>query len=305
MISARYIVSLVACLTLAGTPALASPLSESSQEEVWIEADDVRLGATLYRPAGATGDLPAIVTAHGSAPSTRDGVGYYTNLALSMGFAVLSFDKRGTGLSSGEYVPFSVETSDAAFHELARDVAFAMDWLVEQDGIDNTRLGLLGGSQAGWIMPLADTMLQEDFDIQIHFIITGEGVPVSAGVEQAQGTALVASVGNRQVPTRRDILAGDAAAYAYDGPDGFDPSMALSASDTPIFWIFGLSDWVIPVMPSIDAIGERIAAGETRHHLHILPFGDHNFTNTSTGERYDLARICRDWLVSQGVLAPE
>ena len=301
---ARYLISIVAALTLSGTPTLASPLSESTREDVRIMAGDVELGATLYRPAGSEGDLPAIVTAHGSAPSTRDGVGYYTNLALGLGFAVLSFDKRGTGESSGEYVPFSVETSDAAFRDLAADVAYSMAWLVEQDGIDETRIGLLGGSQAGWIMPLADMMLQQEHGITIDFIITGEGVPVSAGSEQAQGPAFFASLGERDVPTRADMLAGDQASYAYEGPTGFDPDPVLSASQTPILWIFGLSDWVIPVLPSIDALGERIEAGETHHTVHILPFGDHNFTNTSTGERYDLLSISRDWLTRQGVLQP-
>ena len=294
---------LIASLALAfGSAAGASPLSEAETMDVVIPAGDVRLGATLYRPAGAQGDLPAIVTAHGSAATTRDGVGFYTNTALAMGFAVLSFDKRGTGLSTGDYVPFSVATSDAVFHDLARDVVHSIEWLAVQDGIDETRIGLLGGSQAGWIMPLADTLLREASSIRLGFIIIGEGVPVTAGAEQAHDDSLRQTVAGRDSVIRADLMAAEAAAARFDGEDGFDPGPVLDATDTPMLWIFGLSDPVIPVLASIDRLGERIAAGETHHTVEILPFGDHNFTNTATGDRYDIAEIGRSWLTEIGVL---
>jgi hypothetical protein len=299
-ITARLV--LAALVVTTGGLAQASPLSDADTRRVTIPAGDVELGATLYRPAGASGDLPAIVTAHGSAATTRDGVGFYTNAALSMGFAVLSFDKRGTGESTGEYVPFSVATSDRVFHDLAWDVAYSVQWLVDQDGIDATRIGLFGGSQAGWIMPLADTLLRDNTDIRLDFIIIGEGVPLTAGAEQAHDDALRQSVGTRQQVQRRDLFAAEAGAIAFGGETGFDPEPVLDATDTPMLWLFGLSDGVIPVLASIDRLGARIEAGETHHTVRVLPYGDHNFTNTATGERYDIATISRAWLTSLGVL---
>ena len=302
--TATFRLLLITCVMLGtgGLAMAASPLSEAETVDVVIPAGDVQLGATLYRPAGMQGDLPAIVTAHGSAPTTRDGVGFYTNAALAMGLAVLSFDKRGTGVSTGEYIPFSVATSDSAFHDLARDVAYSVEWLAGQEGIDETRIGLLGGSQAGWIMPLADTLLREAGSPPPAFIIIGEGVPVSAGAEQAHDGGLRQAIGRRDTVVRTDLLAAEAAAANFDGDPGFDPAPVLDATDTPMLWIFGLSDAVIPVLASIDALSERIAAGETHHTLHVLPFGDHNFTNTATGERYDIAAIGRDWLTQIGIL---
>jgi len=297
----RFILASVMLATCAMT-ASASPLSDAETVEVVIPVGDVQLGATLYRPAGAHGELPAIVTAHGSAATTRDGVGFYTNAALAMGFAVLSFDKRGTGASTGEYIPFSVAASDAVFHDLALDVAYSVEWLAGQQGIDETRIGLFGGSQAGWIMPLADTLLRKAGSPPPAFIIIGEGVPVSAGVEQAHDEGLRRAIGRRDSVVRTDLLAAEAAAADYDGETGFDPAPVLDATDTPMLWIFGLSDAVIPVLASIDTLGERIAAGETHHTLHVLPFGDHNFTNTATGERYDIVAISHNWLSGIGIL---
>jgi pimeloyl-ACP methyl ester carboxylesterase len=290
-------------------PANAVQLDNSEQTRVTIHAGDVELGATLYRPIGAVGDLPAIVTAHGSAASTRDGVGFYTDRALRMGFAVLSFDKRGTGISTGEYVRFTVSNSSEIFRDLASDVAWSTRWLAQQDGIDRSRIGLFGGSQAGWIMPLSVTLLDRLNDPEIAFIIAGEGVPVSAGEEAVHERAIdqmLVSAGQthtQTAPTPAMMAQADLILASYDGQRGFDPFEVLVTIDTPTLWIFGLRDGVIPVMPSIARLGEHIAAGKTNNDIHVFPFGDHNFTNVITGGRYDVQEVSQAWLTEIGILS--
>ncbi|WP_417456361.1 alpha/beta hydrolase family protein [Kordiimonas sp.] len=274
--------------------AQAGPIDDADKTEVMIEAGDVTLGATLYRPAGISGPLPAIVTAHGSAPSTRDGVGFYTHHALKMGFAVLSFDKRGTGKSSGTYVPFSVETSDKVFRGLASDVEFAVRWIAAQPDIDTSRIGLFGGSQAGWIMPLAAS-----HEPLVSFIIIGEGVPLTAYEEDFHGdiTGEGEWLGDK-------INEADQALRAMTLPEdpGFDPAPVLKALELPTLWIFGLRDAVIPIAPSIARLEELIKSGKTNNELHVFAFGDHNFRNVATGERYDVGAVAAEWLKSKGVL---
>ena len=272
-----------------------SPLESSIKQDVTIDAGDVVLGATLYRPFGIKGTIPAIVTAHGSAPTTRDGVGFYTHHALKMGFAVLSFDKRGTGHSSGTYVPFSVETSADAFADLAADVRHSVRWLAEQPGIDSTRIGLFGGSQAGWIMPLAASG-----EPLVSFIIIGEGVPLTAYEEYLHG-----NISGETVWRADKIAAADAALAAYDIPEnqGFDPAPILTALEVPTLWLFGLRDPVIPVNPSIARLEALIRAGKTNNSLFVFPFGDHNFSNVATGERYDIGAVAGNWLRKQGILS--
>lgn len=272
-----------------------TPLESSIKQDVMISAGDVVLGATLYRPSGIEGRIPAIVTAHGSAPTTRDGVGFYTHHALKMGFAVLSFDKRGTGQSSGTYVPFSVETSADAFADLAEDVRHCVRWLADQPGIDSTRIGLFGGSQAGWIMPLAASD-----EPLVTFIIIGEGVPLTAYEEYLHG-----DISGETIWRADKIAAADAALDAYDVPEnqGFDPVPILMSLDVPTLWLFGLRDPVIPVNPSIARLEALIRAGKTNNDLFVFPFGDHNFSNVATGERYDVGAVAGDWLRKNGILS--
>lgn len=271
----------------------ADVLEDAQKERVMIKAGDVTLGATLYRPAGVSGDLPGIVTAHGSAPSTREDVGFYTYRALQMGFAVLSFDKRGTGESTGEYVRFSVDTSEEMIGDLAMDVVYSVGWLAKQPGIDVTRIGLFGGSQAGWIMPLAASK-----EPLVKFIIAGEGAPVTAGEEATHG-----DVGGDGEGWDRDrIQKADTALWQYRGESGFDPAPNLLEIDVPTLWIFGLRDDVIPVYPSLEKLESLIKGGKVNNYIHVFPFGDHNFRNTTTGERYDVRQVAQDWLSSIGIL---
>ena len=271
----------------------ADVLEDAHKERVTINAGDVTLGATLYRPAGISGELPGIVTVHGSAPSTREGVGFYTYRALQMGFAVLSFDKRGTGESTGEYVPFAVNTSEKMMKDLATDVVYSVGWLAEQPGIDNSRIGLFGGSQAGWIMPLAASK-----NPLIKFIVAGEGTPVTAGEEAIHGD--VGGEGEGWDRTR--IHEADDALWQYQGSHGFDPAPILQELDVPTLWIFGLRDGVIPVYPSLERLENLIRGGKTNNAIHIFPFGDHNFRNTATGDRYDVRKVAQDWLTDIGII---
>jgi len=307
--------TILTVFTISGA-AWASPMDDADTVQVHVRAGDVTLGATLYRPAGVGGDLPVIVTAHGSGPSTRDGVGYYTNLGLRMGYAVLSFDKRGTSESTGEYETFTIENSERIFHDLAADVAAAVRWVACQEGIDANHIGLLGGSQAGWIMPLAAHILAGEGEPQIAFILVGEGVSISAGEEATHEEILGESIHARHLtstpeqpytmqtpPTRQMVETANLQIADYDGVRGYDPRQTLLAISTPTLWVFGLSDYVIPVIPSIDRLGELIRDdGKANNQLTILPFGDHNFANVLTGERYDLVEVIEPWLSSINML---
>lgn len=279
----------------AGQPAL----STAERRDARIPAGDVVLAATLYRPAGAVGNLPAVVIAHGSAPSTRGMVGFYTSMALRMGMAVLAFDKRGVGESTGTYVAIDTDDSVERLGELAADVEHGVRWLAAQPGIDRSAIGLLGGSQAGWIMPLAASR-----EPLVRFIVAGAGVPLSYGQEMIHSVHLAEAAGDLPAPLPwRIVSAADARAQEYVGPRGFDPAPVLEGLQVPMLWIFGLYDTVIPTIPSINRVGELVRAGNGNHHVEIVPYANHNFENVFTRERYDLTRIIEPWLRSVGVVA--
>lgn len=276
----------------------ATSVEKAQKQEVKIPVGDVVLAATLYRPTGMKGDLPAIVTVHGSGETDRKAMADFTGLALDFGFAVLSFDKRGVGASTGKYERFNVKESSRIFQNLALDVVHSVRWLEGQPGIDRERIGLLGGSQAGWIMPLAASQ-----EPKVRFIVTLSGVSVSAGQEaiHEQYVNAVWKSGQRLAWPQR--YAANLLASEYTGPRGYDPAPVLEKIDTPTLWIWGLYDDNLPTIPSIDRIGELMKAGKTNNYVHILPYGGHGPRNVYTGELYDF-RFIKEWLESIQILPP-
>lgn len=132
-----------------------SPATETAtkvvvrREEVTFKNGDVTLAGTLLLPAAKRGQLfPAVVFTHGGGAALREwfwGLGY---LFAARGIAVLSFDKRGVGGSSGNW-------RESKFEDLADDAAAAASFLQSRNDIETKKIGFWGLSQGGWIAPLA------------------------------------------------------------------------------------------------------------------------------------------------------
>ena len=111
-----------------------------------------QLAGTLSVPNGK-GPFPAVVLISGTGYNTRDEdvLGHKVFLVLAdalnrNGFAVLRYDKRGVGGSSGKY-----ETATTA--DFASDAEAAVAWLKTRPQIDASRIGVLGHSEGGIIAP--------------------------------------------------------------------------------------------------------------------------------------------------------
>lgn len=141
---------------------LASPAYK--QAEVRYRNKDVELVGLLLTPA-TSGPHPAVVFVHGSGRSFRDYL-YYLQTADYLarhGCAVLLPDKRGCGKSGGEWLT-------STFEEYAGDALAGIDLLSGVKAIDPQRIGLLGVSQGGWVLPLAASLSEK-----VRFLILNSG----------------------------------------------------------------------------------------------------------------------------------
>ncbi len=269
-----------------------APRGEPPVISLTIPAGDHELAGTLRLPAAEGGPFPAAVLVHGSGCSTREGLGSFESLCLEAGVAALAFDQQGCGDSTGTFRGFTVENSAELFAELAVDVRHAMDLLAARPEVDVERLGLVGGSQAGWIMPLA-----ADTDPRVAFMVVAGGCAVSVGEEAFHGS--LTGEGSR---LGISIAKADKRLRRYDGPRGFDPRPVLARVTAPSLWLFGRRDDVIPVQPSIDAIKEARIAGRVNHEVHIFPYGDHDMLDRRTGEPVPADQVVKDWLRKRRII---
>ena len=92
-------------------------------ESVQFSSGNIRLAGTFIRPSSGA-KHPAIILVHGSGAENREYVLPFARFLVRHGVAVLGYDKRGVGQSTGDW-------NTASYAELAGDVAAAYFSTVE------------------------------------------------------------------------------------------------------------------------------------------------------------------------------
>jgi pimeloyl-ACP methyl ester carboxylesterase len=140
-------------------------------EEVGVNnrQDTLELAGTLTLPEGP-GPFPAIVLVTGSGAQNRDEeiFGHKPFLLLAdrltkLGFAVLRYDDRGTGKSTGTY-------GTATTFDFASDAVAAIGFLKGIKGVDTARIGILGHSEGALV---AEIVAAQRKDIAFIVLLAG------------------------------------------------------------------------------------------------------------------------------------
>src|SRR5262245_26107971 len=104
------------------------------RETVRFANGDVQLAGTLIRPVHGS-KSPAVILVHYSGPANRASVLPFAHFLVRRGVAVLGYDKRGVGESTGDW-------NTASFDDLAGDAVAAFDYLKTRRDIDDAQVGL-------------------------------------------------------------------------------------------------------------------------------------------------------------------
>ncbi|HST18209.1 MAG TPA: alpha/beta hydrolase [Gaiellaceae bacterium] len=213
------------------------------QREIRIGA----LAATLTLPPGR-GPFAAVVMTHGSGPQARDEFQVFAAYCELLGIAVLADDKRGVGQSGGAYP--GERATPHALDVLARDADAEVRYLRALPEIDRARVGLVGDSQASWVIALAAAR-----DAAIRFAIPLAGPTVS--VDQTDLWGALAGRGETQPSGSRASLVAQVRA---NGPGGFDPGASLARLHIPVHWVFADDDRNVPTELCIERL-EQFRSG--------------------------------------------
>ena len=193
-------------------------------EDVRFSSGDVTLTGTLISPASG-GKHPAIVLVHGSGAENREYILPFARFLIRRGMAVLGYDKRGVGGSTGDW-------NTASFDDLAGDVVAAFEYLKTRSDIDPTQIGLLGISQAGWIMPLAAVRAK---DVAFLISISGAGVPpAETTIDQARNEMTMTSMPPQGVD---EIVALLKLQYEFARTGQGGTSTPLPVRSLPLGWV--------------------------------------------------------------------
>lgn len=114
------------------------------------------LAGRLLLPKGSAA-VPIVVLVHGAEHDSARDFNPLQRILPAEGVGSFVYDKRGTGASGGDY--------SQDFGLLADDVVAAMRESKRLAGPRTSRIGYQGGSQAGWVVPIAVNREHVDFAI--------------------------------------------------------------------------------------------------------------------------------------------
>jgi dienelactone hydrolase len=143
---------------------------------------------------------------------------------------------------------------------LASDLVAAVQTLRQQNGVNAARVGVLGASQAGWVMPLAAS---QSADIKFMAAIVGPTVPVNVLYDYASN----AENGLATFDQLSQAIA------AYNGPRGFDPLPALRSLTIPAIWLMATQDRVVPTRESVAIVNDLVATSSKPFRVLQYPGG--------------------------------
>lgn len=228
---------------------------------------DVRLSYALDLPA-STPPHPAFVLGHGSGRATKEEATPLARRLTALGFAVLRYDKRGVGASTGTYENVGVANSDRMIGALGEDLAAGVAFLAGRADIDARRIGLVGFSQAGWVMPAAAARSG-----RVRFMVLLSSPTVSVGEE-----IFFSSLAENTTTPLDEI---SARLRGYTGPRGYDPRADLEQLAIPALWVLGGQDRSIPTRETV-AVLQELRNGGHAYEWVVYPGAGHDLTDVQS-----------------------
>jgi uncharacterized protein len=185
--------------------------------ETTFEGVGVKLVGRLVLPKSG-GRTAIVVLIHGSETDSARDWNPLQRLFPAEGVGAFVYDKRGTGGSGGKY------TQD--FNLLADDAVAAMREARRLAGVRAGRIGYMGGSEGGWVAPMAAARAPVDF------VIVGYGLAFSVIDEDQQEVALEMRLKGHspeEIAKAQEVAAAAEAVFESGFTKGFERFDAVRA----------------------------------------------------------------------------
>lgn len=279
-----YTYSLLMLLFFVTSYASAIPPNFTTKEIKFV-SEGISLAGTIFTPNNVQA---AVVIVHGSGQEKRM-IDFATTLANN-GIAVLTYDKRGVGESSGVYAGPEVGTNNVDFSNLnllSLDASAAVNTLSKYLSNDQIRIGLIGGSQAGWIIPLT---AEKNKKVKFMTIFSGALITVKEQLRFQFYT-------NGDINFWDSHSEEDTRKHVFHDPDKYEftdtsPNDILSKLSIPGIWIFGGKDIQVPVKLSIEYLDILKSKGKN-YDYKLFPNLGHN---TAFSESEEPMKDAINWI---------
>jgi uncharacterized protein len=226
------------------------PVDHGTHREVVVHftCEGAMLTGTLYLPE-SRGRHPAVVWILGGQQTARLSYGDLVEAFTQYGVGFFSYDKRGGGQSQGTCCPGDY----GHFNLLTADAVGAVNALRSSTSVDPSRIGFVGTSQAGWIVPRAAVESH-----QVAFIALASAAVLPYDQVKAYAELTGGSGNDKPFPSKEEI----AKRLQDAGSSGSDPKPYLEQLTIPALWLYGTADREVPVDQSIALLNGLKAQGK-------------------------------------------
>ena len=233
--------------------ATAQSLDSITRRDITFTSEGVILAGTLISPSDPQA---AIVLVHGSGQEKR--MTQFAKRLAAHGITVLTYDKRGVGESGGIYAGPEVGTNNVDsinLSLLAKDASAAVNKMHEV--VMDLPVGLVGFSQAGWVIPIAATL-----NPSVDFMVVFSG-PTITSLEQLRFQFHT----NGDPNYWENHSEAEAREHIKNDPDRFqfsptDPKHSLSKLAIPGLWLYGAKDIQVPAQLCIEQLNQLKGEGK-------------------------------------------
>ena len=257
----------------------AQSLDSIKTKNVIFKSEGVSLAGTIYNPKHSHA---AVIIVHGSGQEPR--MTEFAELLAKDGISVLTYDKRGVGESGGIYAGPEVGTNNIDsfnLNLLANDASAAVNKLHQQN--KNIPIGLVGFSQAGWIIPIAANK-----NSLVEFMVLFS-CPTVTTLEQLRFQFYTDGRTdfweNHTEADARDHIKNDSDRYQFTSTD---PKVDLNTLSIPGLWLFGEKDIQIPVKLCIENLNILKTQGKPYEYA-LFPALGHNTGYSASNEPFNLS----------------
>jgi len=204
----------------------------------------VQLEGSLYLPSVRHSRLPLVALAHGSEDNDRYSFGPIPFVLASQGYAVLAYDKRGTGASTGDW-------ASAGLEEYADDLVAGIVAISRRTEIDTARIAVLGVSEGGWVAPIAasrSTAIKAVVAITGGARTKGDAYVYKMRREAEAGGPSAAAVDSVVRAAEETVASSVRRATTGQSPSGFDRRIAYDPTQDwrrfrgPVLYMGGEAD---------------------------------------------------------------
>jgi len=231
-------------------------------EAVTYNSDGGSLAGLLMLPR-REGPHAAVVVVHGAGYGTRERARelLIAESLLANNVAVLTYDKRGCGLSSGDW-------TKASYEDLAADALAGVDFLRSRPEIRANAIGLYGHSQGGMIVPIAAARSPH-----VAFVIneSGSAVPLT-DAELYQAEIIYRKNGVRDADLREAMDYTRLRLSAFLDPAKWPDYMAARMRNRQKSWFAfsGFSPASSPNDPAVIALRKQMSfRGDIWHSVNV------------------------------------